>query len=81
MKKTLNEEDWKKLGMQARAVETELFMLHVLSSGYMPVGIVKHIHNAIKQISKYKCEAEDRMLQSGVSDDLTIFYGSHSHID
>jgi hypothetical protein len=68
-------EEWQQIGTQAKKVREELFVLQRLSSGHMPSEIVGHITRAISSIDKYKSKAEDRMMQSGVSKDIKVFYG------
>jgi len=77
----LSAEDWQRIGDQAKFAREELSYLHKLSAGHMPKEITRYILSAIAQLDHYRSKAEDRMLQSGTSDDLRIFYGEKVRSD
>lgn len=74
MIKEMTKEEWQQLGEQVKEIRKELFVLHGLSTN-LPNDIVKHIVKAIDSLDSYRCKAEDRMLDTKVTDDLNIFYG------
>lgn len=71
--------EWKEIGNQSKVVQEELIKLMNLSSGKMPTVLVNHVIKSIEQLANFKFKAEDRMLKSGVTKDLTIFFGSDSN--
>lgn len=72
--KDMTKEEWQQLGDQVKEIRRELFVLHGLSTN-LPNDIVKHIVKAISILDSYRCKAEDRMLDTKVTDDLNVFYG------
>ncbi|MCK2000078.1 hypothetical protein MZM54_01600 [[Brevibacterium] frigoritolerans] len=76
MKKKASLEEWQEIGRQAKQARKELFkLLDCVAGGKVPKSISKDIYKAIDDLDKFKSKAEDRMIGTGVSDDLTIFYG------
>lgn len=69
------EQEWIKVGNQAKLVDKELSKLMNMTTGKMPVNIVDRIIKASDGLSKFKTRAEDRMFQMGDSENLNIFFG------
>lgn len=67
--------EWEAIGAQSKRVQEELSKLFNLTTGKMPIPIVAQLTKSMKQLAEFKCKAEDRMLKTGVSDSLNIFYG------
>lgn len=68
-------EDWQAIGAQAKQVRKELLSLLNQTSGKLPVSINNSLIKSIQCLDRFRSNAEERMLQSGVSDDLKTFYG------
>lgn len=71
----MNEQEWKDIGNQAQKVREELFNLHRMTTGKMPVAIIKHITKSIADLDQFKNMAEARMMNTGASTEINIFYG------
>ena len=67
-------EQWKEIGDQTKKIREELFNLANISAGKMPVSITDYIVEAIDKLDSFRCKAEDRMMETGVSKDLKVFY-------
>lgn len=70
-----NNPNWLDIGDQSKKVREELFNLHRLTTGNMPVAIVRHITKAIADLDSFRSFAEERMMKVGASDDTGVFYG------
>jgi hypothetical protein len=75
MKTKLSAEEWQKIGDQAKQVREELFTLIRLSSGNLPMEVMHHLPKAIDHLDIFRSKAEDRMLSSSASENLSVFYG------
>lgn len=73
--KTASLQEWESIGAQAKQTRDELFKLLNQTSGKLPVALNNHLINSIKQLDKFRSQAENRMLQTGASTDLGLFYG------
>jgi hypothetical protein len=79
MKKVLSAEDWQEIGTQTKQAREELFKLFRLSAGHMPKDTMNLLNKAIDSLDKYRNKAENRMIQTGATNDLTIFYGEQDN--
>ncbi|PCH29345.1 hypothetical protein [Campylobacter sp. 1] len=70
-------EEWKDIAAQSKKARNELFQLINQTSGKVPTALNNQIIKAIKQLDTFRCQAEDRMMNTGASTDLHIFYGSN----
>jgi hypothetical protein len=70
-------QDWETIGSQAKQVRNELFKLLNQTSGKVPNSLTKQIVKSINQLDTFRNLAEDRMMNTGVSTDIHIFYGSN----
>ena len=78
--KTATLSEWEAIGEQAKKTRNELFELINQTSGKLPISLTNQIIKSIEHLDLFRCKAEDRMLQSGISDDLRIFYGGGSNV-
>jgi hypothetical protein len=76
MKKT-SLEDWKEIAAQSKMVRKELFRLMNQTSDKLPIPLTKQIVKTISQLDNFRNLAEERMMSTGVSDDIHIFYGNN----
>lgn len=76
MKSHLTEKDWREIGNQSKQAREELFKLLRMSEGNLPKEVTKRIIKAISELDGYRCKAEDHMLITKGSEDLTVFFGS-----
>jgi hypothetical protein len=67
-------QDWETIGSQSKHVRKELFKLLNQTTDKLPVSLTKQIVATISQLDSFRNLAEERMMSTGASDDIHIFY-------
>lgn len=73
--KTASLEDWEAVGSQSKKARRELLSLLNQTKGKLPIAMNEAIIKSIQSLDRFRSNAENRMMQTGISKDTHIFYG------
>jgi hypothetical protein len=68
-------DEWKVIGMQSQKARAELLELIGVSNGKVPARTIDILLKTLDRLDQFRSMADDRMFDTGVSDDMNIFYG------
>lgn len=69
-------EDWQAIAAQSKKARKELLYLLNQSSSKVPNHINDALVVSLKCLDRFRSNSEKRMMNTGVSDDINIFYGN-----
>jgi hypothetical protein len=74
--KQVSLEEWESIGEQSKKVRNEMMLLLNQTKG-LPKSVTDTLRKSVQILDRFRSQAEDRMMNTGASDDVHIFYGNN----